>query len=120
MVINLVDRFGVPFDGGDGLGDINFSTITDRLAAINGFHHRKFMSVAGDKLTKSDQHIFALCGMRPAPATFVEGTASFFYRFINISFGGLMDSGDRFSCRRIGNRHSCTAAFSEAAINEGF
>ena len=59
LIINFINRLGMPFQAMDGFRNINSGTIINGFAAIKAFQNRKFMAVAQQQLAEPNQHIFA-------------------------------------------------------------
>ena len=71
LVVDLVDRLGVPAQALHGLGQVDGLAVEDGLAAVEALHHRELDEVRLDQVRQPQQRRLALgrVQLRPAPSS---------------------------------------------------
>ena len=75
LVVDLVDRLGVPAQALHGLGQVDGLAVEDGLAAVEALHHRQLDQVRLDQVGQPQQRGLAVGRVQLRPAAVLEGGA---------------------------------------------
>ncbi len=100
LVVQLVGRFGVPFQAVNRLTHVSQLALADRLATVEAFEDCEFMTMTIQQLAQLNHALLALARMHARPDAAVEGLAGFLHGEVDI----LSVTGGDFRERRAGRR----------------